>query len=89
MDLDEGRSKDVRERGGGGEGVEVRESAAPGREVVAGLQGAPERERASTVHGVRGIPDRDEVRDEPQRGDRDEQQLKQPLRSLSLPLAHH
>jgi hypothetical protein len=76
MDLDEGRTKDVRERRDGGEGIEVRESAAPGGEVVAGLQGAPEGERASTVHGMRGIPDHDEVRDEPQRGDRDEQQVK-------------
>jgi hypothetical protein len=89
MDLDEGRPEDVRERRGGGEGVQVRETAAPGGEVVAGLQGSPERKRASTVHGMRGIPDRDEVRDEPQRRGRDEQQVKQPLRALARPLAHH
>jgi hypothetical protein len=84
MDLHEGRTEDVRERRGGGEGVEVGEGAAPGSQVLAGLQGAPEGQRAGAVHGMGGIPDGEQVRDQPQRGHHGEQQVKG-LKSVPRP----
>jgi hypothetical protein len=84
MDLHEGGTQDIRERRGGGEGVEVGEIAAPGGQVVAGVQGAPERECAGTVCRVRrrpvqdGVPERDEVGDRPQHGHHGEQQHERP-----------
>jgi hypothetical protein len=74
----------VRGHRGGGQGVELGKSPAPGSQVVAGLQGAPQGERARAVHRMPGgpahdgVPEREERCHQPQRGHHREQQAERP-----------
>jgi hypothetical protein len=77
MDLHERGTEDVRERRDRGDGVEVGEVAAPGGQVVARLEGAPEGERAGGMRGGAGqdgVPEQEEVSHRSQHGHHGQQQ---------------
>jgi hypothetical protein len=77
MHLHERGTEDVRERRDRRDDVEVGEAAAPGRQVVARLEGAPEGERAGGMRGGAGqdgVPEQEEVRDRSQHGHHGQQQ---------------